>query len=377
MSGPHLIVREDARAGGGHAVIEVHGLAAVPDSTELAIRRAEHQANNLAAGGWQGPEARITPRESRFENGVLSLGLGPEVVDHLELGTPLEIELPALGLKRSLHWPRVAPSVQASARRRRVVAGERGEASAGGAPPRERPAAASERAAPASARPEVEPRAAAGAAGPATAGPDRGPPGLHRRWMRPVLLGLAALLLLALVGAGVAALLSEPAPPLVAEPDPAPADPAAPDPAAAPESPPGAPAEPGGADAGASADPVALARSYLETQPPHAEAHAFALDLLQRGRADAALLILEYGERAGHGPSLESIGTMYDPVLFSEDRSGFSEPNPRRAVALYRAAERAGHEPAGDSLEALRRWLESRAGAGDAEAQRLLDEEWG
>ena len=110
---PPVNVFEDRSvAGGGHAVIRVAGIASSPDNPPYAIRRLGYDKNNLGYDGWQGPDAWLQPMATVVHNAGVDLRVGPEVVDVIDVGTPIEIEIPSLGVRSTLHWPDIAPSVR-------------------------------------------------------------------------------------------------------------------------------------------------------------------------------------------------------------------------------------------------------------------------
>lgn len=101
-----------------------------------------------------------------------------------------------------------------------------------------------------------------------------------------------------------------------------------------------------------------------------------AYDRAQQFRAEArsadALLLYFFAARGGHAPAAFDLAALYDPNHHSGDPDLAEEPDAFQAYRWYRAARDAGHEAAAERIAALRTWAEDAAGAGDAEAERLL-----
>ena len=121
-----VTVREDRSvAGGGYAVIHLPGALLPSGDVEMRVRRIGFDRSNLGPDGWQGPEAMLVPRFVAPSADGLEIGIGPEIVDRISFGTPVEIEIPALGLRSVLHWPDVPPSIgDTSSARTRVLGTE-------------------------------------------------------------------------------------------------------------------------------------------------------------------------------------------------------------------------------------------------------------
>lgn len=113
MNGSQSIeVLEDSSVpGGGYAVIRVHGVRTEPNDLSFYIRRIGYDQASLGHNGWQGPEERLEAFDSAFQPGTLDLMIGPEIVDSIDVGTAIEIELPGLHLQETLYWPDITPSV--------------------------------------------------------------------------------------------------------------------------------------------------------------------------------------------------------------------------------------------------------------------------
>lgn len=109
---PSIEVFEDPAAPqGGQALIRVTGLGSDPGDAAFTIRRFGYDKGVLGPNGWQGPDVRLQPLAAGYANGTLQMTVGPDVVDEIDVGTPVEIELPAAGLRDTLNWPSVPPSV--------------------------------------------------------------------------------------------------------------------------------------------------------------------------------------------------------------------------------------------------------------------------
>lgn len=123
------ILEDSSVPGGGYAVIRVAGVRTEPSDLSFFIRRIGYDQANLGYNGWQGPEERLEPFDSQFQPGTLELMIGPEVVDAVDVGTAIEIEVPGLGLLETLYWPDITPSVMGGAgpQGRRVAFAERPE----------------------------------------------------------------------------------------------------------------------------------------------------------------------------------------------------------------------------------------------------------
>ena len=123
-----ITIHEDrSEPGGGFAVIRVTGVAHNPGDAGFSIRRIGYDRNALGRDGWQGPDTRLYPLAVRFHQNCLYLKVGPDVVDVIEVGTPIDIEIPAVGVRATLHWPEIAPSVAGhdASRRTRIGFGSR------------------------------------------------------------------------------------------------------------------------------------------------------------------------------------------------------------------------------------------------------------
>ncbi len=86
--------------------------------------------------------------------------------------------------------------------------------------------------------------------------------------------------------------------------------------------------------------------------------------------ADAHLLYF-FAARRGHAPAAFMLGGIYDPLHFDRERSLLGKPDPLQALKWYRVAAGQGDGEAEARLRALESWVDARARAGDAEAERL------
>jgi hypothetical protein len=346
-------IEEDAtHPAGGHALVRIAGLGAVPADPRFAIRREGWERGVLGPDGWQVGAALLTPDRVSAEGGEIVLAIGPAVVDVVEAG-PLRFGLPAAAVDVVVFWPDLTTS----------------HAGGGGPiphrPPTPRAAApvpavtaAEEDATIAIPPPLPEPRQ------PLAAEPAPG----RAAW--PLLL---VLLLLAAAGAGGTYwwLLPVDEPPrTVLEPSPpAAATVATPEPAAPPAPPPPA-AEPPTPSLADLTVPQVIARA-----PGVAEIGAEAAARAARGLHEDALLLWEAAARLGHAPSLTALGRLYDPVGFQPGRP-FRTPDPRQAARYYQQAVRAGDAGAEPPRAALRDWLQQQAGRGDTLAPLTLQDFW-
>jgi len=92
---------------------------------------------------------------------------------------------------------------------------------------------------------------------------------------------------------------------------------------------------------------------------------------LKLGRIADAHLLYFFAARRGHAPAALVLAGIYDPVRFDKDRSLLGRPDPLQALKWYRVAANQGDGEAQARLKTLESWVDARARAGDAEAERL------
>jgi TPR repeat protein len=119
--------------------------------------------------------------------------------------------------------------------------------------------------------------------------------------------------------------------------------------------------------------PFDFARTLLASDPSPERMFEMAMEYLDRGEADVALLLLEQAEAQAYAPAILAIGRLYDPVHFDPRDSPFTHANPDRALDYYRRALDAGDEEARAAIDRLESWAEEAAAEGDPEAEALLE----
>ena len=92
---------------------------------------------------------------------------------------------------------------------------------------------------------------------------------------------------------------------------------------------------------------------------------------LKLGRIADAHLLYFFAARRGHAPAALVLAGIYDPVRFDKDRSLLGRPDPLQALKWYRVAAEQGDGEAQARLKSLESWVDAKARAGDAEAERL------
>ena len=395
-----VTVREDRSVGGGgYAVVHVPGALLPGGDVEMHIRRIGFDRSNLGPDGWQGPEAPLRPRFVTPTADGLEIGIGPEIVDRISFGTPVEIEVPALGLRSVLHWPDIAPSVgDTGSARTRVLAVEPTAASPAGQP--------GDTAEPAGDALADEPLRAMMPDSHEFADPTRvygWELDADRRRSR-IRTWAAVAVAVVVVGTGAAWFLTgeedpfaetptaslpaaeEAVPPSDAPEDRSLAEPSSDQPAvevptelATPLDAPPASAAP---DVDVSAvitgagSPFEAARRLRDLGLAPEALFDHGRQLLGEGQADTALLLFQLAEQSNHAPSIREIGRMYDPVQFDNGRTAFAQPNPAEAARLYGLAAAQGDAVAVAARAALYNWVAERAEEGDPEMQTLLQEQF-
>jgi hypothetical protein len=92
---------------------------------------------------------------------------------------------------------------------------------------------------------------------------------------------------------------------------------------------------------------------------------------LKLGRIADAHLLYFFAARRGHAPAAFVLAGIYDPVRFDKERSLLGRPDPLQALKWYRVAADQGDGEAQARLRSLESWVDAKARAGDAEAERL------
>jgi hypothetical protein len=92
---------------------------------------------------------------------------------------------------------------------------------------------------------------------------------------------------------------------------------------------------------------------------------------LKLGRIADAHLLYFFAARRGHAPAAFVLAGIYDPVRFDKERSLLGRPDPLQALKWYRVAADQGNGEAQARLRSLESWVDAKARAGDAEAERL------
>ncbi len=135
------IVEDPGSPGGGYALIRIAGVTDPSGDASFWLRRVGYDRNNLGPHGWQSPECRLRPVEVQGGPDGVELLIGPEVVDVLEVGMPIELSIPAFGVRARLIWPDIPPSILAdTGRGGRLGFAERRAVEPDAAPPPRRPA---------------------------------------------------------------------------------------------------------------------------------------------------------------------------------------------------------------------------------------------
>lgn len=99
------IVPDDARAGGGHAIIKVAGVFTAPEPATFQIEPLDEDAGEEPGDSW--PRGSQSALESRVTDAGLELVIGPDIVDapDLQPGTPVIVKVPGAGVETELRWP--------------------------------------------------------------------------------------------------------------------------------------------------------------------------------------------------------------------------------------------------------------------------------
>ena len=110
---------DESRPQGGHAVILLHGLDNVPQSTTFRLRPVDAGQHTELRSLWR--NNALSPITTRVTDRGVEFVVGPDIVGNPMLlsGTPVVIELPDAGVRGEFLWPSVAPL--APPRRRHLV----------------------------------------------------------------------------------------------------------------------------------------------------------------------------------------------------------------------------------------------------------------
>lgn len=348
-----VTVEPDPERGRGHARLVLRGAPPESFAPMLLIRRPGSGANHLAPGGWQAAEHFWQPDSVAATPDGAVLGLGPDIVCHMENGTYRFgiVEAPgrpaedATVVWRDIPGPLDVEADPTVIRRRRggVSIGQRPAPEtareAADAAAAEAAARAAREAAEAEARRAAEAQRAKQREDDAVAPPRPGRPA----WLWAVL----AVLLLA--GAGGAYLLLKP--------DGGDHK--------------GTAAHDSGAKDKAAADRPALDQARQALRDPNlsaAAAVALARKLTPRPNgADAAFLLWDYAAGLGDGAAALELGGYYDPA---RPAAGSIAKNGAQAVKWYGKAKAGGVAEAAARLDALRAWAADPANAAGPEAGR-------
>ena len=335
-----MTVRVEPASVAGRASIHVAGAAGAAERPCFGIQRNEDwDEDKLGPDGWQTSKAALMPDKAEAVGGDLVLHVGWSVCRHLEADM-YTLRLPAAGLDGApMQWPEIQPEHAGS---RSVFSPAPPPAAA----PVVVPAAASLSPPPPPAPSVVTPSPSV------SAGPSR----------VPLLIG--ALVMLAIVGAGVAvwqpwkttmpseqAAVTQPEPPVPTPPT------TLTPPAAPPQS------------LGDLSVPDVLAKA-----PNPAAITAEGQRRLAGNRHDDGLLLLEAAADRGDGSASAALGKLYDPVGF-QPNGPIPRPDPRQAARYYRDAARAGADVSA-ARDALKQRLERESAGGNLGAGLTLKDFW-
>ncbi|MCC6469283.1 MAG: sel1 repeat family protein [Alphaproteobacteria bacterium] len=379
------VVKQHPVKGKGWAVITLSGDGVPQGGVKFQLRRGAGRDAILGPTGWQATELWLDAGETAPAPGGLLLTVGPEVVNHMDtanyallvMGDGVSAKQP---LQAGLAWRNIAQLDLGRGKRGGVaVRGEVDEAAAA----RARTASAAAAAAAEAERAAAEAAAAAKKAADEKARDDDGTTRQatdddgKKKASRAPLLGV---LLAALIVGGGAAwwLWPQPAPPI----DDKKKEEQKPEEAKKPEETKKTeeakkevelPKIPDiGDDLPAGADPLKFAREKLQAGMEPARALALGDKLMQRPPAgiDAAFLVYRYAAQKGDANAAFKLAKIVDPA--DDTPSGTLKKAPESALEWYRSAAEGKHPEAGASIARLKTWVEKQAGAGDADAQRLL-----
>lgn len=349
---------ENTEKGRGHATLHVEGKGLSGDNCRIVLARGSGaRVEHLGAMGWQGPSARIIPDAVDVTPTGLVVHLGPAVVQHMQRGN-YSLSVCSAGAEsgaKAFAWT-VAPFRLARGSLDKPVAipvesensGVRAEVDTVDAS-RFQPAAA----------PVQETAPTVTAPPPGGDGPvETTSTGTNGGNQRGVLIGVAALLVAAAVGAYF--FLSGDTP----EPGPGPvAEQLAPAPAAVS-------AVEAQDSQSETLTPEEEVRRFLATGPSPDAITEKGDEMLTRGHPGLALVLFRRAAEAGHTAALLAQARIYDP-LHETSGQGMPAKAPTIAYELYRQAHGLGDGEARPAIERLKEWAVARAAEGDREASQL------
>jgi hypothetical protein len=106
-------VRDSNAPSGGIAVITFGGAFFSVSPLFLRIQRFDRAERYLGPSGWQVAEVEVPVLSSGWEGDTLVAELGPDIVDHMFPGLPLEIAIRGTEHFGTVNWPEVMPSIGA------------------------------------------------------------------------------------------------------------------------------------------------------------------------------------------------------------------------------------------------------------------------
>jgi len=383
----------------GYARIIIPRAGAAGGGAQFRIQRLDREENSyLSPHGWRSGAADLVAWKTVVDGADLVLFVGPEVVDLVPNDINVEVSVPAVAVSGYVFWPDMPTSSVASGQ-----IDETGPKTPSAPPPMPWRAPPPEPPPPAPPVPgpnmDDETRVFTAPPRPGDLHeeafeedfdeeleeefeedfdeePDEEPSG-RGRWVLFALIGLVFLLL---AGGGVAAYIlygmedppPEPAPGPVTEP----VMPSLPTPGTTPPEPaPPEQASPEPATAATCDEPYVYVTAFMDQHPDDIAAWvAHAKELVERGGCNdvIALLLVEAADKE-NPEAKRFMAELADPTVEQADRIMFSEPDPRVALQYYGEASMAGNAEAGEAWIRLMNHLRERAGAGDADAQAIID----
>jgi hypothetical protein len=336
MSG-RVTVSPDQNRGAGYALIRIDG---VPPGTSprFGLRRADYAAGALGPDGWQVADAVLEPEAFATDGGALILTVGPPVCNVVEEGS-VEFRLPAAGLTETVFWPAIRP--QHAGLRRRID--PRPEAATTRVPTEPRSEQPPVQEPPPGPRPPpVTDKTPIQKTEPPVKEKGRGIP-----WYVP-LLGVVALVLVVSTGYRAWKVMhpAQPIEPVVVTTVPVNPTSDNPVPAQNPDGP--------------QADNLSR-MSVPDIVAPNQPADMFeeANRRMSDGRRDDALNLMSEAADRHYPPALAALAKYYDPL---QPRTPGIRPNARQAARYYKETVRSGDSSVEAAREALRNWLQRKAG---------------